>query len=212
MRRSKASAGPCDGADDVRRGPRERASTGSRSGSRGSRPGWSSTATGRSSRPGPRRGTGRRELPRSAPRDPDRDQGHHRRRGPARQRRASSPGPSGSPTRDAAIVARLREAGAVILGKTVTTQFAWIDPPATRNPWNLDRTPGGSSSGSAAAVAVRHVPGGDRHPDGRLDHPPGVVLRRRRAQADHGDTSERRRDRPFAPSLDHPGPDRPDRP
>ena len=45
------------------------------------------------------------------------------------------------------------EAGAVIMGKTVTTQFAWIDPPITRNPWNLERTPGGSSSGSAAAVA-----------------------------------------------------------
>ena len=48
---------------------------------------------------------------------------------------------------------RLREAGAIILGKTVTTPFAWIDPPVTRNPWNLERTPGGSSSGSAAAVA-----------------------------------------------------------
>jgi aspartyl-tRNA(Asn)/glutamyl-tRNA(Gln) amidotransferase subunit A len=54
---------------------------------------------------------------------------------------------------DAAIVARLRAAGAIILGKTVTTPFAWIDPPVTRNPWNLERTPGGSSSGSAAAVA-----------------------------------------------------------
>lgn len=50
-------------------------------------------------------------------------------------------------------VAKLREAGAVIMGKTVTTPYAWIDPPPTRNPWNLDRTPGGSSSGSAAAVA-----------------------------------------------------------
>ena len=47
----------------------------------------------------------------------------------------------------------LRAAGAIILGKTVTTPFAWIDPPVTRNPWNLERTPGGSSSGSAAAVA-----------------------------------------------------------
>ena len=54
---------------------------------------------------------------------------------------------------DAAIVARLRAAGAIILGKTVSTPFAWVDPPVTRNPWNLDRTPGGSSSGSAAAVA-----------------------------------------------------------
>ena len=54
---------------------------------------------------------------------------------------------------DAVIVARLRQAGAVILGKTVTTPFAWIDSPVTRNPWNPGRTPGGSSSGSAAAVA-----------------------------------------------------------
>lgn len=55
--------------------------------------------------------------------------------------------------KDAACVARLRSAGAVILGKTVTTAYAYLDPPVTRNPWNLDRTPGGSSSGSAAAVA-----------------------------------------------------------
>jgi aspartyl-tRNA(Asn)/glutamyl-tRNA(Gln) amidotransferase subunit A len=55
--------------------------------------------------------------------------------------------------RDATCVARLRQAGAVIVGKTVTTAYASFDPPPTRNPWNLDRTPGGSSSGSAAAVA-----------------------------------------------------------
>ncbi len=54
---------------------------------------------------------------------------------------------------DARVVANLRKSGAVIMGKTVTTPYAWIDPPITRNPWNLDRTPGGSSSGSAAAVA-----------------------------------------------------------
>jgi Asp-tRNA(Asn)/Glu-tRNA(Gln) amidotransferase A subunit family amidase len=56
--------------------------------------------------------------------------------------------------RDAASVAALREAGAVIVGKTVTTELAWMHPRATRNPWGLTRTPGGSSSGSAAAVAV----------------------------------------------------------
>ncbi len=55
--------------------------------------------------------------------------------------------------KDAKVVANLRDAGAVIMGKTVTTPYAWIDPPVTKNPWNLDRTPGGSSSGSAAAVA-----------------------------------------------------------
>ena len=56
--------------------------------------------------------------------------------------------------RDAAAVAALREAGAVILGKTVTTEFAATEPRGTRNPWDLTRTPGGSSSGSAAAVAA----------------------------------------------------------
>jgi Asp-tRNA(Asn)/Glu-tRNA(Gln) amidotransferase A subunit family amidase len=56
--------------------------------------------------------------------------------------------------RDAASVAALREAGAVIIGKTVTTEFAATEPRGTRNPWDPARTPGGSSSGSAAAVAV----------------------------------------------------------
>jgi len=62
------------------------------------------------------------------------------------------------PDRDATVVARLRAAGAVVLGKTVTTQFAFLDPGPTRNPWKLDHTPGGSSSGSAAAVACGMVP------------------------------------------------------
>src|SRR5580704_16329200 len=56
--------------------------------------------------------------------------------------------------RDGASVAALREAGGVILGKTVTTEFAATEPRGTRNPWDVTRTPGGSSSGSAAAVAV----------------------------------------------------------
>jgi aspartyl-tRNA(Asn)/glutamyl-tRNA(Gln) amidotransferase subunit A len=63
------------------------------------------------------------------------------------------------PSRDSTAVARLRAAGAVILGKTHTTQFAFRDPAPTRNPWNHAHTPGGSSSGSAAAVAARMVPG-----------------------------------------------------
>jgi aspartyl-tRNA(Asn)/glutamyl-tRNA(Gln) amidotransferase subunit A len=62
------------------------------------------------------------------------------------------------PDRDAVSVQALRAAGAIVLGKTVTTQFAYADPPPTRNPWRDDRTPGGSSSGSAAAVAARMVP------------------------------------------------------
>jgi len=59
--------------------------------------------------------------------------------------------------RDAAVVAICREAGAVILGKTVTTEFASRFPGATRNPHNTAHTPGGSSSGSAAGVADRMV-------------------------------------------------------
>jgi Asp-tRNA(Asn)/Glu-tRNA(Gln) amidotransferase A subunit family amidase len=56
--------------------------------------------------------------------------------------------------RDSASVRALREAGAVILGKTVTTEFAASAPGPTRNPWDLSRTPGGSSSGSAAGTAA----------------------------------------------------------
>ena len=63
------------------------------------------------------------------------------------------------PDYDAASVARLREAGAIILGKTVTTEFASGDPPPTLNPWRPAHTPGGSSSGSAVAVAARMCPG-----------------------------------------------------
>ena len=62
------------------------------------------------------------------------------------------------PMRDCTAVTRLREAGAVIIGKTVTTEFAYFHPGPTRNPHDLERTPGGSSSGSAAAVAAGMVP------------------------------------------------------
>ncbi len=62
------------------------------------------------------------------------------------------------PEHDAALVERLREAGAVILGKTATTEFAFMHPAETRNPHNPDYSPGGSSSGSAAAVAAFQVP------------------------------------------------------
>ena len=60
--------------------------------------------------------------------------------------------------RDSAPVARLRRAGALIAGKTATTEFASADPAATTNPWNAGHTPGGSSSGSAAAVAAGMIP------------------------------------------------------
>ncbi len=62
------------------------------------------------------------------------------------------------PETNAAVVERLREAGALVMGKTVCTELAWMEPAATRNPHDLSRTPGGSSSGSAAAVAAGHVP------------------------------------------------------
>ena len=62
------------------------------------------------------------------------------------------------PRADAAVVAALRGAGAVIMGKTVTTECAYFNPGKTRNPHNPEHTPGGSSSGSAAAVAAQMVP------------------------------------------------------
>ena len=62
------------------------------------------------------------------------------------------------PASDAACVALSRKAGALIMGKTVTTEFANVHPGKTRNPLDSNRTPGGSSSGSAAAVAASMVP------------------------------------------------------
>jgi len=63
-----------------------------------------------------------------------------------------------TPVHDATVVAMLRAAGAVVLGKTVTTECAYYAPGKTRNPHNPEHTPGGSSSGSAAAVAAGMVP------------------------------------------------------
>jgi aspartyl-tRNA(Asn)/glutamyl-tRNA(Gln) amidotransferase subunit A len=62
------------------------------------------------------------------------------------------------PDYDATSVQRLRDAGAIILGKLQTTEFAALKPSPTHNPWNLEHTPGGSSSGSAAAVATAMCP------------------------------------------------------
>jgi len=63
-----------------------------------------------------------------------------------------------TPSSDATVITMLRAAGAVIMGKTVTTEFAYFFPGKTRNPHNPEHTPGGSSSGSAAAVAAEMVP------------------------------------------------------
>jgi Asp-tRNA(Asn)/Glu-tRNA(Gln) amidotransferase A subunit family amidase len=62
------------------------------------------------------------------------------------------------PQQDATLVSRLRESGAIIMGKTVTTELAVYAPGKTKNPHDLSRTPGGSSSGSAAAVAAGMIP------------------------------------------------------
>lgn len=106
---------------------------------------------------------------------------------------------------DAELVANLREAGAIILGKTVTTPYAWIDPPVTRNPWNLDRTPGGSSSGSAVAVATGMCLGAFGTQTG------GSIIRPAAFCGVAGFKPSRDRIStqgivPFAPSLDTPGP------
>jgi aspartyl-tRNA(Asn)/glutamyl-tRNA(Gln) amidotransferase subunit A len=106
---------------------------------------------------------------------------------------------------DAEVVKRLRHAGAVIMGKTVTTPYAWIDPPVTRNPWNLERTPGGSSSGSAAAVACGMCLGAiGTQTGGSITRPAsfcGVAgMKPVQLHVPSGGVA------PFAPSLDHIGP------
>ncbi|MGH8712662.1 MAG: amidase [Casimicrobiaceae bacterium] len=62
------------------------------------------------------------------------------------------------PAQDAECIVRLKRAGGMVLGKTVTTEFAFMQPGKTRNPWSAAHTPGGSSSGSAAAVALGQAP------------------------------------------------------
>jgi len=62
------------------------------------------------------------------------------------------------PEYDATTIGLLKGAGAIMMGKTVTTEFACMDPSPTKNPWNPAHTPGGSSSGSAVAVATRMCP------------------------------------------------------
>jgi aspartyl-tRNA(Asn)/glutamyl-tRNA(Gln) amidotransferase subunit A len=117
-----------------------------------------------------------------------------------------SPRAAGRPAgQDATIVARLRTAGAVILGKTVTTAYAWIDPPVTRNPWNLERTPGGSSSGSAAAVACGMCLGAIGTQTGGSITRPAAFCGVCGMKPTYGSVSTDGI-QPLAPSLDHPGP------
>ena len=118
------------------------------------------------------------------------DQGHRadaRLPDPARVAPRFDPRPM---SEDGPAVARLREDGAVILGKTTSPEFGWKaigDSPLTgitRNPWNLDRTPGGSSAGAAAACAAGIAPLACRQRRGRLDPHPGVLFRHLRHQGD----------------------------
>src|SRR5207249_11997409 len=107
--------------------------------------------------------------------------------------------------RDATTVERLRRAGAIFLGKTVTTAFASFDPPVTRNPWNLERTPGGSSSGSAAALACGMCVGAiGSQTGGSITRPASYCgVAGCKPTYCHVSTAGVM---PFAPSLDHPGP------
>ena len=106
--------------------------------------------------------------------------------------------------RDATCVERLRQAGAVIMGKTVTTAYASFDPSITRNPWNLERTPGGSSSGSAAVVACGMCLGAlGTQTGGSITRPAsycGVCSLKPTFQRVHTDGVL-----PLAPALDHVG-------
>lgn len=106
---------------------------------------------------------------------------------------------------DSPLVARLRAAGAVILGKTVTTPYAWIDPPPTRNPWDLDRTPGGSSSGSAAALACGMAAAALGSQTGGSITRPASFCGVCGLKPTFG-ILPLEGVLPFAPSLDHPGP------
>ena len=106
---------------------------------------------------------------------------------------------------DAEVVARLKAAGAILLGKTVTTQYASFDPPPTRNPWNLDHTPGGSSSGSAAAVAAGMCLGAIGSQTGGSITRPASFCGVAGCKPTHGRVSLRGI-LPLAPNLDHPGP------
>jgi aspartyl-tRNA(Asn)/glutamyl-tRNA(Gln) amidotransferase subunit A len=109
------------------------------------------------------------------------------------------------PEHDAAIVADLRSRGAIILGKTVTTPYAWIDPPSTRNPWDLDRTPGGSSSGPAAAVACGMCLGALGSQTGGSITRPASYCGVAGFKPTYGSWSTGGVF-PLSPSLDHPGP------
>jgi aspartyl-tRNA(Asn)/glutamyl-tRNA(Gln) amidotransferase subunit A len=110
------------------------------------------------------------------------------------------------PLRDSGAAARLREAGAILIGKTRTHEFAWgnVTPP-TRNPWDLDRVPSGSSGGSGAAVAAGLAPAGMGSDTGGSIRMPASVCGTVGLKPTFGRVT---RDGivPHSWSLDHPGP------
>ncbi len=103
--------------------------------------------------------------------------------------------------RDAASVAALREAGAVILGKVVTTEFAATEPRGTRKPWDRERTPGRIEQRLRCRGRLRHGPGGARDAGRRLDPAAGELLRLRRLQAERRRDQSWRQLRLFQPEL-----------
>jgi len=109
------------------------------------------------------------------------------------------------PTFDATVVRRLQEAGAILLGKTATTEFASADPAATINPWNPAHTPGGSSSGSAAGVAAGMCLGAFGTQTGGSIVRPAAFCGVVGLKPTYGRVS-RHGIIPLAWSLDHPGP------
>ncbi|HYV36880.1 MAG TPA: amidase [Gemmataceae bacterium] len=106
---------------------------------------------------------------------------------------------------DADLVKKLRQAGAIIMGKLTTTQYASFDPSPTRNPWNLERTPGGSSSGPAAAVACGMCLGAIGSQTGGSITRPAAYCGIASCKPSHGLVSGKGLV-PLAPSMDHPGP------
>ncbi len=96
------------------------------------------------------------------------------------------------PKMDASLVAMIRRMGGTLIGKTVTTEFAHLDPGKTKNPMNLAHTPGGSSSGSAAGVAAGFFPIATGTQTGGSIDQASKLLRRCRLQAVLSAAADRR--------------------